>query len=106
MQDVFVGVEQRLRCEELHESFNRLGQKSCKVAADEASSTSEGQTALHTSGGVLVAAAHHLVPVVDASGGKVEGLEGDEGRAADMWIKCQEIFTSSRSPSGTAKGGV
>ena len=40
------------------------------------------EAALHTSGGVLVAAANHLLTVVDASGGKVEVLEGNEGRVA------------------------
>ena len=32
-------------------------------------------------------AANHLVSVVDASGGKVQGLEGHEGKVAEMWLK-------------------
>ena len=50
--DVFVGVEHRLRDDELQESFNKLGNQGYKYAADDARSTSEGQeTPLHTSGG-------------------------------------------------------
>ena len=85
MHDVFVGVEHRLR-----RSLNKLGKKGLKVTANEARSTSEGQEKpTHTSGVVFVAAAEHLVSVVDASCGKAEGLEGNEGRAAEMWIKCK-----------------
>ena len=62
-------------------------QEGYKAAADEVRSFSEGQeTTWHTSGGVLVAAADHLLSVVAASGGKVEGLEGDRrqsGRDVD-----------------------
>ena len=66
-------------------------QKGYKAAADEVRSSSEGQeTTWHTSGGVPVAAADHVLQVVAASGGKVEGLEGNEGRVAGMWIECHE----------------
>ena len=45
------------------------------LVADEARSAgAEQETALHTSGGVSVAGAAHLFSVVEANGGKVEGL--------------------------------
>ena len=63
----------------------QLGKKGCEVAADEARSTSEGQEATwHTHGRVLVAVANHLISVVDASGGKVQGFESNECREAQV----------------------
>ena len=60
MHDVFVGVEHRLRDAVSKRVWINF-------------------TTLHTSGGEFVAAANHLVSGVDASGCKVEGLEGNEG---------------------------
>ena len=74
-----------------------LATRAARVAADEARSTSEGQeTPMHLSGGVLVATADDLVSTVDASGGKVEGLEGNEGRVAEMWINMPRRYTHLR----------
>ena len=65
-----------MRCDELQESFNKLGNQDHKYAADDARSTSEGQeTPLHTSGGVLCVASNHLVSA---------DLEGNAGRVAEM----------------------
>ena len=41
---------------------------------------------------MLVAAAHHIVAVADASCGKVEGLDDTEGRIAEMWVYSQGII--------------
>ena len=52
---------------------------------------------------MLVAAAHLLISVVDASGGKVADLEGNEGRAAELWKKMPRGCTRL---SGTVKDEV
>ena len=39
---------------------------------------------------MLVAAANHLVSVIDASGGEVEGQEGNEDKVAEMLLNCHE----------------
>ena len=37
-----------------------------------------------------MAAANNVLSGVDAAGGAVQGLEGNEGRVAEMWIECHE----------------
>ena len=73
--DLFVRVEHPLRLDELQESLKTLGRKGRNVAADEPKSrpVKDKKQYCPNLEGVSVAVAKHLVPVVDASGGKVEG---------------------------------
>ena len=86
--DVFLGIEHRLRKEEMEEQFNRETKEELRFASDAAriadeSASSEDRT--HTSGGVLVAIDSNLGAVMGAGQGAIESIPGNEGRIAQAW---------------------
>ena len=87
-----LGIEHRLRKEELEERFNKEAKVGWRFAASAARITEEAtgsEDRKHTSGGVFVAIGSNLGAVVGAEEGAIESIPGNEGRIAQAWVKRQ-----------------
>ena len=84
----FFGIEHKLRGEARDQEWNAWAKKRHTIAAAGARSIQEVEDGNHTFRGVMVAVKKILVSVVDIAGGIAEGLEDDEGRIAQISVKC------------------
>ena len=89
--DIFLGIEQRLRKEEMEEQFNNEAKEGWRFAASAARNTEAEETAgdedrKHIPGGVAVAIDSNLGTVLGREGGAIESIPGNEGRIAKAWV--------------------
>ena len=87
--DIFLGIEHRLRKEEMEEQLNKDAKEGWKFAADAARITDErasSEDQKHTSGGVFVAVDSNLGAVVGGKEGAVMSIPGNEGGIARVWV--------------------
>ena len=85
--DIFFGIDQRVRKEEMEEQFNTEAEEGRRFEADSARITNEragSEDRKHTSGGVLVAVDSNLGAVVGAEEGAIGSIPGNEGRVAQV----------------------
>ena len=75
--DIFLGIEHRLKKEEMEEQFNEEAKEGWICAA-------EGRK--HTSRGVSVAVDSNPGAVVGAEKGTIVSISGNEGRIAQTWV--------------------
>ena len=86
--DIFVGIEHRLRKEEMEEQFNKQAKDGWRFAADAARITNENASSedrQHTSGGVFVAVDSNLGAVLGEEGA-VAAIRGNEGTITQAWV--------------------
>ena len=79
----FLGMEHRMRKEEMEEQFNREAKEGWRFAADAARFTDEtagSEDREHTSGGVFIAVDSNLGAFVGEEEGAVASIPGNEGR--------------------------
>ena len=97
--DVFFGIEDRSRKQEMEQQFNREAKEGWRFAADMAVITDErasSEDRKHTSGGVFVAIDSNLGAVVGAEEGAIESILGNEGRIAQACLHVRgglHVFT-------------
>ena len=87
--DIFFGMEDRLRKEEMEEQFNREAKERWRFAADAARITDErasGEDQKHSSGGVSVAVDSNLGAFVGAEEEAIKSIPGNEGRIVQVWV--------------------
>ena len=88
--DVFVGIEHRLRGDELVEMLNKAS-KRYKIAAGDARATRESEVVgVEISGGVFVDVANRLTSAALVGGVKFDGFEENDGRIAEVCVKCHQ----------------
>ena len=86
---IFLGIEQRLRKEEMEEQFSREVTKGWRFAADGARITDDNagtEECKHTSEGVFVAVDSNLVVVVGAEEGATDSTQETRGRITQAWV--------------------
>ena len=82
---IFLGIEHRMRKEEMEEQFNKDAKQGWRFAADAARITDErasSEDRKHTSGGVFVAVDSNLGAVGGAEEGAIGWIPGNEGKSA------------------------
>ena len=87
--DVFVGIEHRLRGDRLAETLNKES-KRYKITADDARTAKDSEVVgMEISEGVFVDA-NHLTSAAPVDGVEFDGLQVNEGRIAEAWVKCHQ----------------
>ena len=90
--DVFLGIEHRLRKEEMEEQFNKEAKEGWRFAVNAARITDENtgtEDREHTSGGVFVAVDSNLGAVEGAEEGANDSIPGNEGRITQAWANAR-----------------
>ena len=68
----------------------KIGTLGCKIAADDAMATTEGDAVFWCTSGVVVAVANHLTAVVSTKGGKVESIEENQGQLLKLGLSAMK----------------
>ena len=87
--DIFLGIEHRMRKEQMEEQFNREAKEGWRFAADAARITDEtagSEDQKHTSGGVFVVFDSNLGAVVGEKEVAVASIPGNEGGITQAWV--------------------
>ena len=94
--DLFVGIEHRLRGDELIEMLNKAS-KRYKIAADDVRAIKDNEdVGMEISGGVFVDVANRMTSAALVDGVEFDSLEVNEDRIAEAWVKCHQgmhVFT-------------
>ena len=87
--DIFFGIENRLRKEDMEEQFNKEAKEGWRFAADAARITDEragSEDQKHTSDGVFVAVDSNVGAVVGEKEGAVMSIPGNKGGITQAWV--------------------
>ena len=106
--DIFCGIEHRLRKEEMEEQFNKEAKEGWRFAASAARITEENagdEDRKHTSGGVFVGTDSNLGAVVGAQEGAIGSILGHEDRIAQAWVNVRGGLRFSQFACGIRKDG-
>ena len=94
--DVFVGIEHRLRGDELVEMLHKAS-KRYGIAADDVRAAKDSEVVgMEISGGVFVDVANRLTSAGPVDGVEIDSLEVNESRIAEAWVECHQgmhVFT-------------
>ena len=87
--DIFLGIDHRMRKEEMEEPFNKEAKQGWRSAADAAritDETADSEDRKRTSGGVSVAVDSNLGAFIGKEEGTFTSIPGNERRIAQTWL--------------------